>query len=463
MWRWCFFVLLFAPWIDCWPNRTIYYSPSIIGQDSQVRKIDIYTDFFSLIHRRDLELIKELGATCIMVSENWAADGSTVHHYFMDMLLEFGISLIVTFAPPVNANAAFDDKAKSAFALLISEFFPDTRYYNLLIGFHIPSPPMEKMSSIDQLVYFQLVNQFSSIIEQKVTVPRKPLLFTGFPINPVDRSVPIIANFDFTQVLTDYWVVDLYDSGYMDSYIGYWGSKSMAVAPVLAMIKAQSFDNNKKESNQTIQAIMLETIFENYTQEITDFHMLTGIFEFSDEWWRSDLATAGYDTEGCPNSNPYAHTSCGITTSQGIMNLEYLGLFQIRDIPLGYCVIPKEAAVRLCNLWNGNGKCSLTAGIPTCTGLTSVVPWYVFPILAGLSMVVFVLLLVLPTPNPPKITDKQLKYFVDDDLDRDINKDIQDESGLLPDPITVGIDKSRVPADYDPVGSPTATSVPYHI
>jgi len=139
------------------------------------------------------------------------------------------------------------------------------------------------------------------------------------------------------------------------------------------------------------------------------------INEFSDEWWRSDLAAVGFDVEGCPNSNAYAHTSCGIVTVDGILNLEYMGVYRLRDIPLGYCVIPKEAAQVIATAWSGS---NIYAGKPVCTGLTSIVPWYVYPILAGCSFFVFVLLLVLPTPNPPKISDRQLQYFADDDLDR---------------------------------------------
>jgi hypothetical protein len=49
--------------------------------------------------------------------------------------------------------------------------------------------------------------------------------------------------------------------------------------------------------------------------------------------WRSDLATSGvgFDQEGCPNGNPYAHTACGLTNfgSGNMLALEYTGLFKI--------------------------------------------------------------------------------------------------------------------------------------
>lgn len=46
--------------------------------------------------------------------------------------------------------------------------------------------------------------------------------------------------------------------------------------------------------------------------------------------WRSYLGTAGYSVEGCPNSNAYAHSMCGIPTwGDKVLSLEFTGLFSI--------------------------------------------------------------------------------------------------------------------------------------
>lgn len=266
----------------------------------------------------------------------------------------------------------------------------------------------------------------------------------GFPINPRDGTVP--PNCQPPGITPDFWTLDIYENDDVSDFIGTY--KGYTSTSILVFIKTTSL--NQSVEDDQFQVDVFSSIM-TYVCENLDGTFIEGMimYEFSDEWWRSDLSTGGYDVEGCPNSNPYAHTACGITTIFGFFPLEYSGLFSLRDVPLGYCIIPKKLTNALLNLW-APGNSNYTEGMPICAGLTPVVPEILYPIVVGLSLLAIAALLVLPTPKPPKIIDKQLQYFadVDDEVDRThLMPNSPSVNGLEPshDSLATGIAKGSRP------------------
>jgi hypothetical protein len=402
------------------PLQAIYYSPSIIGQDPHEREIDIYTDFFNNLHVRDLALIKEIGATHVVVSENWADDGTNEHLMFMKTLEKYRLFLIVTFAIPMQNDPSLRDSSKSAFKRLVTEFY-DPFYASLLWGFSIPVPDLDKMSEQDVEAYYALINELQELNQDGAYNPKnRPNITAGFPLNSRDGTVP--AYFKPPTITPDFWSLDIYGGtvdtltdDFLNTYFTAFGS---GVTPLPYIVTLKTTSLNQSISDESYQVSGFNHIYAYVNSANTQYGVMYGyvFYEFSDEWWRSDLSTGGYDVEGCPNSNPYAHTACGITTYFGPFALEYSGLFYLRDIPLGYCIVPKLATLTLMEIWNPAG--SMTVGKPICVGITQIVPYLVYPILVGCCILVFALLLVLPAPTPPKIIDRQLQYFADDDLER---------------------------------------------
>jgi len=144
----------------------------------------------------------------------------------------------------------------------------------------------------------------------------------------------------------------------------------------------------------------------------------------------------------------------------GPFALEYSGLFYLRDIPLGYCIVPKAVTTILKNQWNA--AANIPVGKPICVGITEVVPYLVYPILVGCCIVVFALLLVLPAPTPPKIIDRQLQYFADDDLERTHFMDGNPSVNGGNVPISDSVDILRVnpnPASSNKARTPNTTTV----
>jgi hypothetical protein len=276
------------------------------------------------------------------------------------------------------------------------------------------------MSEQDVAAYFTLVNELMQLSSNNHYGVFPPNMSVGFPINPRDGSVPTYCQ---PPIITpDVWSMDIYGGidglgsaqDFMNSYLSAFTNQNPIIPPLLAIIKTTSL--NQTLSDEKYQLQTFNDIFDYLELNPYLPHIYGKVFfEFSDEWWRSDLSTGGYDVEGCPNSNPYAHTACGITTVFGPYPLEYSGLFGLRDIPLSFCIIPKEIAYKLRDKWNPGGQLPPS---PICAGLPQVVPDVVYPVLVCISVIVITLLLVLPTPTPPKIRDRQLQYFADDDLER---------------------------------------------
>jgi hypothetical protein len=338
----------------------------------------------------------------------------------MKTLAKYRLFLIVTFAIPMQNDPALRDSAKSAFKRLVTEFY-DPFYASLLWGFSIPSPDLDKMSEQDVEAYYSLINELQQLNQDGAFDPAKrPNITAGFPLNTRDGTVPAYCK--PPTIIPDVWSLDIYGGqsddqpdDFINSYWQAWSGTTIQPRPYMVVLKSTSL--NESMSDETFQVNVFNELY-TYVNNNPFNNMLYGyvFYEFSDEWWRSDLSTGGYDVEGCPNSNPYAHTACGITTIFGPFALEYSGLFYLRDIPLGYCIVPKAVTTTLLTLWNPAGN--IAVGKPICVGITEVVPYLVYPILVGCCIVVFALLLVLPAPTPPKIIDRQLQYFADDDLER---------------------------------------------
>jgi len=66
------------------------------------------------------------------------------------------------------------------------------------------------------------------------------------------------------------------------------------------------------------------------------------------------IVMQGFDIEGCPNSNPFAHSPCGFRVKDRITNLEWLGLFSLQYLPFHSCLIPKKVTKTLQALWATN-------------------------------------------------------------------------------------------------------------
>lgn len=97
-------------------NKTVFYSPAPIGVDPHRNKVDLYTGYFTNLHKvfckiyrtsntkqLNLPMIKKMNATHVLVSDNWSADGGKEHAEFMSLIAENDLKLIVTFPIPLRS------------------------------------------------------------------------------------------------------------------------------------------------------------------------------------------------------------------------------------------------------------------------------------------------------------------------------------------------------------------------
>jgi len=387
-------------------NKIIYYSPSVIGEDPHVGKIDVYTSYFHNLHKRDLPLIKQLGATHILVSENWAADGSYAHQNFLRLCNETGLKLIVTYAIPTGEEemSATDfkvirDRAKQAFLKLLEEF-TDPVWRDLLEAYNIPAPPADKLSTKEVGMYYEMVNVLIALQDCP-----KHGIFVGYPINSQTSKS---ATFEYKSVFASAWTMNIYtsDLNILKGVFRDWSkaTSTSPIKPAIPIINVDSFSQLKQEQNNTKQVLTLIDMYNRLKVDFTSYAIWGNMFmEFSDEWWRADLSTGGYNVEGCPNGNAYAHTSCGITIPSGdILSLEYQGLYEILDTPFQFCIVKKPAVDTLHSLWVPNPAERKNFTAQECAMINMIIPPYAIGALGGLALICLVVILIIPPPAPPK-------------------------------------------------------------
>eukprot|EP01126_Amoeba_proteus_P063701 TRINITY_DN8804_c0_g1_i3.p1 TRINITY_DN8804_c0_g1~~TRINITY_DN8804_c0_g1_i3.p1 ORF type:complete len:176 (-),score=28.96 TRINITY_DN8804_c0_g1_i3:101-628(-) len=139
--------------------------------------------------------------------------------------------------------------------------------------------------------------------------------------------------------------------------------------------------------------------------------------------WRSKLSESGYDVEGCPNANPYAHTSCGILINNGdSMSLEYAGLFELLDEPFRFCVKAKNQVLQVVlKHWLNGG----TTSFPEiqCSNIDFLFSegqtWgeYILVGILGITLIVLSMFLIVLPPQPPKpISEEEMSMLIESTL-----------------------------------------------
>jgi len=322
-------VLLFCCSLSYASVNVMYYSPSSIGDDVISDEIDFYTSPYMSLHNVFIKIMSErYGVTHIIVNNRWDACDDC-HADFLTLLMSYNMSLIISLVVPTNGETA--KGTSSLLKLVVRELGP---YNSIFVGFYLPVP-QKKISDDEWTYYFSYANEL-------------PRLYGGptyqvvveFPINKA--SLAIMTNYPLETVNTWLWVVTIYAD--FPKYVGELYQLWLGILPnntnVLPMIVSSNFDDRTRGLNDSLQdANVKQAIY--YANKFWNTDAL-GFFEFNDEWWTSAETDSGFDIEGCPNSNPYAHTSCGYRVGDGVLNVEFLGLYALNSSPFRCCLIPKK-------------------------------------------------------------------------------------------------------------------------
>jgi len=73
-------------------------------------------------------------------------------------------------------------------------------------------------------------------------------------------------------------------------------------------------------------------------------------------------------------------------------------MYRIEDRPFQYCVVPKEVALVVRDLWGGNNNITINA---TCSMIHFVLHKYALAPIGFLALVGLTLVLILEPPKPP--------------------------------------------------------------
>lgn len=422
-------------------NKVMFYSPSIIGEDTHISKIDLYTDYFASLHEAQLKLIRGMGVTHVVVGETWSTDGAASHKNFIQTVKNNNLSLIVSFTLPSGKPdrledtdyQALRDNRKKAFVSLMKEFDNSTNPLAVEVAkfIYFPQPIPDKMGKKDIEEFYDMVNILIRIKDEKQPKLR---VMVGIAFSPTDGKAPV---FDYSMVAlnitkdsdaTDMWVSNFYtgDKAYYklvinNYWIKFWPKAPPprnVIPPFMPMIATDNFDPITLKENMVKQRQRFCEIYNFWSDGAITTQMRLwgmGIWEFSDEWWRSDLATSGvgFDPEGCPNGNPYAHTACGLTNwgSGNMIALEYTGLYKIEDRPFQYCVVPKDIVEDVAFVWgniSNEENVLFDANAEACVFVLFVIHHYAFFPIFAVAILCLVLILLLEPPKPPPIVINDL-------------------------------------------------------
>jgi len=264
-----------------------------------------------------------------------------------------------------------------------------------------------------------LIGTLRSIMQEKPT--SKKNFMVGIGVKPKEGLLVEYTYPQFAMHDTDVWVIEFYsvDLDFTGPFQKDWGKvwRKEKQPVVLPIFQVDSFNQTLARPNETAQRIrfcqMLQYFYTNKVLKWKNWGM--GFLEFSDEWWRSSLEAAetGFDLEGCPNSNPYAHTACGIGLVRSqVLSVEYTGLYELRDLPFHFCYKPKEVVAYLAYAWgntslppvNGSNAFDLVKDADLfCVPIKFIIPWEAFYGLIPLTVAALVLILILEPPRPPEV------------------------------------------------------------
>jgi len=259
--------------------------------------------------------------------------------------------------------------------------------------------------------YYGVVNDLKNIL---VSQADPHLMFVGYPISSQTGKAPVYEG--FRSVAASVWTMNLYggvDSKALSTVITAYKTavqetKTKPAKPLLLIFNVDSYNQSAKGVQEDKQVSAFKTMLLTIPKVGQVSYWGMAMWEFSDEWWRGDLATNGNNVEGCPNGNAYAHTSCGIPTPTDILSLEYTGMFEIIDYPFLFCTKSKALVASVQSFWfnydpkNPTQPDWITPGNLTCVPINLVIPWYIVLPLIGLSFVCLIIILLIPPPAPPK-------------------------------------------------------------
>jgi len=273
-------------------------------------------------------------------------------------------------------------------------------------GFLVRAAPISSTND-EWSYYYNFINE--------LTTAKNACLIVEFPVDTMDgKRCP--TEYDLTTVSPQLWSVNLYagvENWVYDVFKTYNTKFEKAQIPtLLPVIYSSDYDLAEEGPNHIMQKNYLKQIFGEIDNG-TLYNITTAgeiIFEFSDEWWKSSQSETGLDPEGCPNDNPYSHTSCGIRISEhNILYQEWCGIYSLRSAPFHSCMDPKiEAVETISQRWTkGNfTKYNTTICAPVSPLVSPFLPYpysamtFVVPFLLSLALVIITLY------RPPKKTKR---------------------------------------------------------
>lgn len=326
--------------------QSVGYAPTPVGIDPTATPPygDYFTSNFENIYRRDLPILRSLGANAVRI---WGWDINADHTGFLDAALNAGdhpIYVIPGFfvSPSLYPNLADPNVVTKALNDLTT-FITNIKNHPAVLFYLIGSDLNADWNyGFEKDALFSFLNTAAALVKSLEPSNPHPV---STALNDVE-SIATILKYDSPTPNLDFWSINVYrgcDFGPLFIQFG-----SVSLRPLfISEFGIDEYDDVSLRSNPHLQAECLTDLWGDIEGNET-FTFGGSVVEYVDEYWKGKQGVADARHPNCPNYNPSEHSNCGYPNNnfpdkyanQGWFGLVEAGTFR-----------PKEAYNQLAELW----------------------------------------------------------------------------------------------------------------
>jgi hypothetical protein len=335
-------------------TKGVGYAPTPIGDDPDISPAhgDYFTSGYSAIYRRDLPLLREMGANTVRL---WGWKYDADHSDFLDAAFNNGVRPIYVVASYwLDASRDISDPSvrqaiKAEFTQMVAIHKDHPAILVWAIGNELNAPWMfgdsdDLFSLIDEMAQAAHAEEGASF--HPVTTPLADINLIG-TIAARDPEVPNL----------DMWAAQVYrGSSFGSLFSDYQGVSDKPLIITEYGIDAYDDETAGEYENGSMpyQATYAESLWKEIEAH-SDVCPGGSIMAYSDEWWKGRSSQTDANHPGCPDFDPLFHSSCGYANGahpDGYSNEEWWGIMRTVDGGTGPDVMqPRTVYYTLQGLW----------------------------------------------------------------------------------------------------------------
>ncbi len=295
--------------------RGVCYQPAPIGDNPSASAPygDYFTANYSALTARDLPLMRDLGANVIRIY-GWSETAD--HSAFLDACYNDGVDPIyVLINRWIDPNTNWNDAgAVSAIQQTFVQIDQNLGAHPAVMGIVLGNEANIHNGNGNNAAFWAAMNQVAQAI--KAQTPSRLISAA------ITDSIPQVAAHDSAVPGLDFWSVQTYRGSTLGSIFTEYEAASPKPL-VITEFGADAFDHGAQAEYPNNAEFVGQTVANLWGEIAANSAVTAGacVFEFSDEWWKSQGGSATvHNAGGFPISLP-----------DGFANEEWWGLYRVVD------------------------------------------------------------------------------------------------------------------------------------